>query len=88
LAALRAKIVNKTVIVEQNVVCADIMVAPLDSIHYIIQTYHWGYLHNCAYVVLTRLVRVFYAKLQVVQDNDRRLVLQSFVDGHTITVDP
>jgi hypothetical protein len=40
LAALRAKIMNITVIVERNVVRADIMVAPLDSIHNIIKTYH------------------------------------------------
>jgi hypothetical protein len=40
LAALRAKIMNRSVIAEQNVVGADIMVAPLDIIHDIIQTYH------------------------------------------------
>jgi hypothetical protein len=64
------------------------MVASLDSIHDIIQTYHWGYLHNCACVVLTRLVRLFYANLEVVQDDDRGLVLQSSMDGHIIIVDP
>jgi hypothetical protein len=61
------------------------MVAPLDSIHDTIQTYHWGYLHTCACVVCTRLVRLFYANLEVVQDDDRGLVLQSTVGGHTIT---
>jgi len=40
LAALRAKIMNRFVIAEQNVNHADIMVATLDSIHDIIQTYH------------------------------------------------
>jgi hypothetical protein len=88
LAALRAKIMNRSVIVKQNVVRADIMVAPLDSIHGIIQTYHRSYLHNCACVVLTRLVCLFYANLEVVQDDDHGLVLQSSVDGHIITVDP
>jgi hypothetical protein len=39
-AALRAKIMNRAVIPERNVVHADIMVAPLDDIHEIIQTYH------------------------------------------------
>jgi 3D (Asp-Asp-Asp) domain-containing protein len=76
------------VIVEWNVVRADIMVVPLDSIHDIIQTYHWGYLHNCACVVLTRLVRLFYANLEVVQDDDRGMVLQSSMEVHIITVDP
>jgi len=36
LAALRAKIMDRTVIAKWNVVRADIMVAPLDSIHDII----------------------------------------------------
>jgi hypothetical protein len=88
LVAIGAKIMNRSVIAERNVVSADIMVAPLDSIHDIIQTYHWGYLHNCAYVMLTRLVRLFYANLEVVQDDDRGLVLQSTMDGHIIMVDP
>jgi hypothetical protein len=39
-AALRAKIMDRPVIAERNVVCSDIMVAPLDSIHDTIQTYH------------------------------------------------
>jgi hypothetical protein len=86
LVALRAKIMNRFVIAERNVVRANIMVAPLDSIHDIIQTYHWGYLHNCACVVLTRLVRLFYAHLEVVQDDDRGMVLQSTVDGHTLSL--
>jgi len=64
------------------------MVAPLGSIHDTIQTYHWGYLHSCACVVYTRLVKLFYANLEVVQDNERGLVLQSTVGRHIITVDP
>jgi len=38
--------------------------------------------------VFTRLVRLFYANLEVVQEDDRGLVLQSNVEGYTITVDP
>jgi hypothetical protein len=41
-ATFRAKIMDRPVIVEWNVVLSDIMVAPLDSIHDTIQTYHWG----------------------------------------------
>jgi hypothetical protein len=85
-ATLRAKIMNRPVIAERNVVRSDIMVAPLDSIHDTIQTYQWGYLHTCACVLYTRLVRLFYANLEVVQDDDRGLVLQSIVGGYTITV--
>jgi hypothetical protein len=87
-AAIKIKIMDRPVIAERNVVRSDIMVAPLDSIHDTIQTYHWGYLYSCACVVYTRLVRLFYANLEVVQDDDRRLVLQSTVLGHIITVDP
>lgn len=87
-AALRAKIMDRPVTAERNVTGSDIMVAPLDSIHDNIQTYHWGYLHSCACVVYTRLVRLFYANVEVVQDNDHGLVLQSTVLGHIITIDP
>jgi hypothetical protein len=86
--AFRAKIMNKAVIPERNVIHTDLMVAPLDSINEIIQTYHWGYLHNYACVVLTRLVRLFYANLEVVQNDENGIVLQSTIAGHTIMVDP
>jgi hypothetical protein len=41
-AASRAKIMNRAVIPEGNVVRADIMVAPLDDIHQIIQNLSLG----------------------------------------------
>jgi hypothetical protein len=56
---------DRTVIAEQNVIRFDIMVAPLDIIHAIIQTYNLGYLHSCACEVYTRLVKLFYANLEV-----------------------
>jgi hypothetical protein len=58
-----------TVIAERNVVRSDIKVPPLDSINDIIQTYNWGYLHTCACVVYTKLVKIFYANLEVVQND-------------------
>jgi hypothetical protein len=61
-AAFRVRIMNRAVIPERNVIRTDLLVAPLDNINEIIQTYHWGYLHNCACVVHTRLVQLFYAK--------------------------
>jgi hypothetical protein len=57
------------------VVQADVLVAPLDVIDDIIQTYHWGYLYNYACIMLPRLVREFYAHLEVVQDEDSGIVL-------------
>lgn len=74
-AAFGAKIMNRVVIPKGNVVRANIMVAPLDDIHLIIQTYHWGYLHNCSYIVLTRLVKEFYAHLEIVHNDDNGIVL-------------
>jgi hypothetical protein len=85
-SALQTKIMDRTVITERNVVRLDIMVPPLDSIYETIQTYHSGYLYTCACIVLTRLVRLFYANLEVAQDDERGLVLQSTIDGHIITV--
>jgi hypothetical protein len=53
-----------------------------------LQAYHWGYLHNYACIVLTRLVREFYAHLEVVQNDDNGITLQSTIVGHVILVDP
>jgi hypothetical protein len=85
-STFQAKIMDRTVIAERNVVRSDIMVPPLDSIYETIQTYHWGYLYTCACIVFTRLVRLFYANLEVAQDDDRGIVLQSTVDEHIITI--
>jgi hypothetical protein len=79
---------DHTVIAERNVLRVDIMVPSLDNILAIIQTYNWGYLHSCACVVYTRLVKLFYANMEVVQNDDHRVVLQSSVASHLITVDP
>jgi hypothetical protein len=79
---------NMAVIPERNVIRTDLMIAPLDSINEIIQTYHWGYLYNCACIVLTRLVREFYAHLEVVQNDDNGIILQSTIAAHVISVDP
>jgi hypothetical protein len=79
---------DRTVIAERNVVRSDIMVPPLNSINETIQQYQWTYLYTCACVVLTRLVRLFYANLEVAQDDERGTLLQSTIDGHIITGDP
>jgi hypothetical protein len=87
-AAIQAKIMDRSVIAEWNILRADIMVPPLDNILDIIQTYNWGYLHSCVCQVYTRLVKRFYTNLEVIQNDDRWVVLQSLVAGHLITVDP
>jgi hypothetical protein len=63
-------------------------VAPLDIIDDIIQKYHLGYLYNCSCIVLSRQVREFYGNLEVVQDDDSGIMLQSTVQGHIFQVDP
>jgi len=40
-SALQAKIMDRTVIAERNVVRSNITVPPLDSIYETIQTYQW-----------------------------------------------
>jgi hypothetical protein len=75
IAASRARIANMPVIPERNIVQADVLVAPLDVINDIIQTYNWGYLYNCACIVLTWLIREFYTHLEIVQDEDSGIVL-------------
>jgi len=84
---LQAMIMDRTVIAERNVVRV-IMVPPLNSIHETIQHYHWNYLYTCACAVLTRLVRLFYANLEVAEDAVRGTVVKFTVDGHIIIVDP
>jgi hypothetical protein len=87
-ATIQAKIMDRTVIAEWNVLRVDIVVPTLDNILAIIQKYNWGYLHSCACVVYTKLVKLFYANMEVVQNDDHGVVLQSSVVGHLITVDP
>jgi hypothetical protein len=72
LATTWARIDNRQAIPERNVVCANVRVAPLDIIADIIQTYHW----------LPMQVREFCGNLEVVQDEDNGIILQSIVHGH------
>lgn len=74
-SAFQAKIMDHNVIAERNVVLANIMVPPLDRIYATIQLYNWGYLYTCACIVLTRLVRLFYANLEAAQNDEQGVVL-------------
>jgi hypothetical protein len=74
-----AKIENRQAIPERNVLNADVMVAPLDFIADIIKDNHWGYLYNCACTVYPSLVSEFYEYLEVVQDEDQGIILQTYV---------
>jgi hypothetical protein len=70
-----------------NVLKADVIVA-LDFIADIIRDNHWGYLYNCVCIVYPRLVREFYGYLEVVQDEDQGIILQTYVQGHMLQIDP
>jgi hypothetical protein len=64
------------------------MVAPLDFTADIIRDSRWGCLYNCACTVYPRLVREFYGYLEVVQDEDHGIILQTYVQGHMLQIDP
>jgi len=64
------------------------MVAPLNFIAHMIQDNHWGYLNSCACLVYPRLVRDFYGHLEVIQDDESGIMLQTTIRGHTIQINP
>jgi hypothetical protein len=87
-AASLAKVENIQAIPERNVLRADVMVALLDYIAEIIRDNHWGYLYNSACTIYPRLVREFYGYLEVIQDEDHGIILQTFVQGHMLQINP
>jgi hypothetical protein len=86
-AASLAKVQNRQAIPERNILIADFMVASLDYIVEIIRDNHWGYLYNCAYTVYPRLVKEFYGHLEVIQDKDYGIILQTSVQSNMIQID-
>jgi hypothetical protein len=83
-----AKVENRQVVPERNVLSADVIVVPLDFIAAIIRDNPWGYLYNYACTVYPRLVREFYGYLEVVHDEDHGIILQTFVQGRILQIDP
>jgi hypothetical protein len=79
---------NRQLLIEQNVMRADVMVAPFDFINQLIQENHWAYLYSWSSTVYPRLVQDFYGFMEVVQDDQGRLTLQTTVRGITFRVDP
>lgn len=53
-------------LIEHNVVRADVMVAPFDFIDHLIQENHWCYLYSYSGTVYPILVRDFYGYMEVV----------------------
>jgi len=71
------------VIIERNVLKVDAMV-PLFEL---IRKNHWDYLHQCSGLVYSKLARDFYGFLEVIQDDQSGLILQTIVRGVTFRVD-
>jgi hypothetical protein len=68
IAATRARMETRLVIIERNVLKADVMVLPFDFIDQMIQENHWDYLYHYSGIVYPRLVRDFFGFLEVIQD--------------------
>jgi hypothetical protein len=66
LEATRARAVTSPVIIERNVVRADIMIPPFDFIDRLIWDNHWDYLYHYSDIVYPRLVWDFYGYLEVI----------------------
>jgi hypothetical protein len=86
--ATLVKVENRQAIPERNVLRADVSMAPLYFIAEIIRDNHWGYLYNSACIVYPRLVRKLFGYLEMVQDEDLGIILQTIVLGHVIQIDP
>jgi hypothetical protein len=63
------------------------MVPPFDFIDQLIREHQWNYLYQCSDIVYPRLVQDFYGFLEVIQDEQGSLTLQTIVRGMTFRVD-
>jgi hypothetical protein len=87
LEASKARVETKPVIIERNIVRVDVMIPPFDFIDRLIRENHWDYLYHYSDIVYPRLVQDFYGYLEVVQDEQSGLTLQTTVRGVTFKVD-
>jgi hypothetical protein len=63
------------------------MVSPFDFIDQLIWEYHWDYLYKYSSIVYPKLVWDFYGFLEVIQDEQGSLTLQTTIRGVTFGVD-
>jgi hypothetical protein len=87
LEATRARVETRPVIIQRNVVKADVMIPPFDFIDRLIRENHWDYLYHYSGIVYPWPVQNFYGYLKVVQDEQSGLTLQTTVMGVTFRVD-
>jgi hypothetical protein len=74
---------TRPVIIERNVVRADVMIPTFNFIDPLIWENHWDYLYHYSNIVYPRLVQDFYGFLEVIQDEQGGLTLQSTIRGVT-----
>jgi hypothetical protein len=86
IAATRARIEQRTIIIERAVVRQDVMVSPFDFIDHIFQKNQWQSMYTCN-TVYPRLVREFYGNLRIDQISQMHPFLKTKVHGHSITID-
>jgi hypothetical protein len=79
---------KRQVLSMRNLLRADLRDPILLPIGQMIQENQWEYLYNCACLAFPRLVREFYGHMIITQDDDRGLIMQTVVKGHTIQIDP
>jgi hypothetical protein len=79
LETTRARVETRLVIIQRNVVKADVMIPPFDFIDRLIRENHWDYLYHYSGIVYPWPVQNFYGYLKVVQDEQSGLTLQTTV---------
>jgi len=84
----RLRMEKRQVLSERNILRADLRDAVLLPIGQMLLENQWEYLYNCACPIFPRLVRDFYGHMVITQDDDRGLVMQTMVRGHTFQIDP
>jgi hypothetical protein len=68
LEATRARVEHRQVIIERNVIRADVMVSPFSFIDQMIQENHRQFFYSCSGIVYPRLVHDFYGYMDIIQD--------------------
>jgi hypothetical protein len=84
IAAARARIDQRTIIIERAVVRQDVIVPPFDFIEHIFQENKCQSMYTCN-IVYPRHVHEFFGNLKIDQIYP---ILKTKVHGHSITVDP
>jgi hypothetical protein len=79
---------KRHVLSEMNLLRADLRDPVLLPIGQMFLENQWEYLYNCACLAFPRLVQDFYGYMVITQDDDRGLVMQTMVRGHTFQIDP